>query len=353
MKVYNFDVKAAVQKYHKIQGQVFIPGFPSDNFIAKVGFLLANMFPKELVSQDLRRKVRIAATNFDDLLEEGRSEGYIRHKFEASLGYGELKAFGYKNPSYPRVTCEYKLHNLIHGYSPVEISLGLLTKREAHQWLKAGAPDLGSWVISQIPEKFRNLMEEVDFDWVDEDLALWLRDRLKIKSQRQALVKVRTLPDGDKFRIIEMFYHLEYEHLTEGRETPVMKVWENFVNSQKLQALSSYPSLDYVLSEPPPWYKSVPGVEILNTPGKLFNEGIEMRHCASTMSSEVERKEAVVFSLKTETSRSTVDLTWDGSELVQHFAACNKEPAKECKELLAKALKEWGLSPLDLTKIFG
>ena len=234
-------------------------------------------------------------------------------------------------PAYPQLPVAVA-GRVALGVSPVAISQGLLSRKEAHQWLLAGGPgsmDEGLVYNSIIDFLIRDLDLE---GFIPRNIVLprWLL-HIHARGAWSALLKVHRYPDGRTFRYLDHLDEINQQDLDRGISTGVERAFE-----RSRQRLARLDAEDHrVLCENP--FKHLPKwIRLLTTPAELVEEGVVMEHCVGGYSYSVEDDECLILSIVSNHGRSTVEVREGrgGWWAPQHYGYQNTPPPSRHQTLL-------------------
>lgn len=246
-------------------------------------------------------------------------------------------------PAYPNLPLMYS-RRLALGETPVQLSHGQLTRREAHEWCLAGCllrPEViatpQDWIVRGFGLDLLNGRRPRSVL-----LARWLvaihargawgqltRERVMHGPARQT----RTV------RWIDVLDEIQDVDLVEGARTHVEDAFRRC--SERMQRLhaSGDPESDVVLTPVPEWAQHLPeGVRVLRTPRQLFREGKELNQCVGSYGYAVANGQCVILSVSAAHARSTAEVAPDGKSVFQHRGAGNADPPRECETLLRRVV---------------
>lgn len=237
---------------------------------------------------------------------------------ESSVWGGRDRWSAWLCPAYPKATLEQAVR-LCLGESPVSISGGQLSRREAHEWLST-APELTptEWLTRLLPGAPRVRSTAV---------ARWLLDVHRRGGWGQ-LTRERDIhgPAGRVVRraLIDVLDEIQDVDLAEGPKTHVDMAFERAAERLARAHEASNPDSDMLLAEPPKW-RLYRGMRVLVTPRMLASEGRALGHCVSGYGPAVAAGQCVILSLTVGGHRSTAELSRDG-RVYQHRGPSNEEP---------------------------
>jgi len=239
-------------------------------------------------------------------------------------------------PAYPNTTVE-RAAKLALGETPVQLSMGILTKNEAHEWLLSDRADRWhdplSWLCSKLPCEIR--LRSVA-------LVRWLLE-VQRRGAWSQLTKTRTVhgPGGvvAEVRYLDRIDEIQDEDLVRGTKTLVDEAFAHAAERlgavwQKRMFRDHTP-----LTQPPKWKLYSNSMRVLNTPASLAAEGRDMQHCVGGYEHAVRCGNSVILSLNVLGKRSTVELTPKG-RLLQHRGPRNADPHPWCQDVLNK-FRKW------------
>ena len=275
-----------------------------------------------------------------------RDEGYEGKRFwelsEKLVPQGtEQSAF--LAPAYPKVPRNIAIQ-IARGKTPVQISGGVLDKKEAHEWLSSPTDEEGDfinpviWLTRKLPDwpKPRSIA-----------LARWMLDVNKRGAWGQ-LTKERMLhgplQQELRYKFIDRLDEIQDEDLVEGPRTNVERAFERAAERAQSPLIDRLMKDHRVLNKSGwPLYKKA--MHELNTPALLVKEGQEMNHCVGSYVNSVERGQDVILALNVRGKRSTVELEKVPAggrrpRIFQHYGAHNSPPAEINKVLLERWLEK-------------
>jgi len=222
---------------------------------------------------------------------------------------------------------------LILGESPVDLADGALTRREAHAWLAAGAPPLGSWILREAA---------IPVDAVlDVRIALWLRDRWVHAEQRAALTHSRRQIVAGQ--ILEGSYLEHVDALrAEDLGTSVDDTYRRAAMRAAADMERALASHGEPLAPEPSWWRPVRCARLLRTGPDLVAEGRDMDHCVAGYAGAVRDRASVIVGLCVLGQRSTVELAPDIISVRQHQGRSNSAPPALNVRALDVLLRRWG-----------
>lgn len=221
---------------------------------------------------------------------------------------------------------------MVMGKSPRDLSGGLLTNREAHSWMHQSKHDTArKWLWELISKEH----PEVSNVSVPESNAVitWVRGVLNTPVRKAALLKERTTAFGG-YEIDGSLLNRLDELQVCDLSSSVTQTLEAAVN----RAIKEEWQGDDHLIDPLKGFSHPNVTEITEFP-ILFMEGSSMRHCVAQYAQKIVDGEGRIFSVRTETSRSTAWVSPRG-KLLSHMAFANSAPNDECKALLNDAIKQ-------------
>jgi len=296
---------------------------------------------RDEMARDSSGRVRAAWALDPEFVAVGRGPGErFRRLAEAA---GVLCADGaglvpWLCPAYPNVPLHIAVR-LCRGETPVQISGGL-TRREAHEWLAAGAKETPEqWLVRGLPSIDAKIDRRPEVRSVA--VARWLLD-VHHRGGWDGLVRERTMrvPGGRivRFRYVDRLDEVRDEDLVGAGGTGVDAVFRRAAERYATKYEELFAKDNTVLHEPPAW-KLYPCMQYLVSPAQLVQEKRDMNHCVSTMIPAVRAGRSVIISLEVCGHRSTVEISPDGREVRQHFAEWNQPPHELCVRVLDKFLR--------------
>lgn len=235
-------------------------------------------------------------------------------------------------PAYPRLPLEVA-RRLCLGESPVQLSGGALTRREAHLWCEDGAPEVVRWL--QEREVGRLTLPPLRSVAVVRWLAA-VHDRDAWGQLERP--RVAYGPGGERveWRPLDRLDEIQDEDLVEGPRTAVRTAFDRAAQRQG-EAWAEKARQDHrVLSSLPPGWRPYRRImRPLLTPAALEAEGRELSHCVGGYQSAVARGQSVILSLIVRGERSTAELTRDG-QVLQHRGPHNGTPSDLSRTVLRR-----------------
>ena len=240
-------------------------------------------------------------------------------------------------PAYPNVTLA-QAARLCRGESPVQVSGGQLSRREAHEWLST-APELPptEWLARGLPAECHQLRSAA--------VVRWLYD-VRRRGGWGQLERARTLhgPAGQvvRWRFVDRIDEIQDEDLVRGVRTGVEEAFGHAAERAGASWIEQNRANHRVLASVPRWRLYRNSMRPLVTPAQLIREGEEMHHCVGGYAAAVERGQSIIISLSVVGHRSTVEMTPDG-RVLQHYGPHNESPHPLCQRVLERFLRRNGL----------
>ena len=255
---------------------------------------------------------------------------YAPPRMLAELAGEGCSSAAYLAPSFPRVSLTVA-RRLARGESPMSIyDTRGLTPKLAHKAMLAGVTRerLAEWWLAAVPEVAAlpwGLRDRLRSLWV----AQWVIEVVR-SGRWEAMERQRHQYVGGQrldFRFLDIIDEVQEDDivsLKDGVNTVFGRAsqrnGEEFYRRNKEDHRVLQPSL-------PSWTRTLPRfARVLNTPAQLATEGREMQHCVGTYVQAVESSQSVIIALRDTTGRSTVELSFDGRVVRQHFTVLNAEP---------------------------
>lgn len=202
-------------------------------------------------------------------------------------------------PAYPALPLPLA-RRLALGASPAQLADGQLTKKEAHRWASAGAPDVKTW-----------LAEELDLPAHRSVRVLRWLEHCKKTGRWAAVERERTAhvpgePHPRQYSLLDILDEIQDEDVLTGRDS-VDAVLQRAAQRLGDAWMTAQMADHRILADLPKWAERLPrGVRILRTPAQLATEGREMHHCVGGYQSAVERGQCHILAVRTRQGRSTV-----------------------------------------------
>lgn len=248
-------------------------------------------------------------------------------------------------PAYPKLSRQVQA-KLVLGAKPEQILRGL-TPSEARKALCDGYDGMSSrktaaaWLLKGFRERSTfpygtGTLPDINTESVP--VARWIAASLANKPRREALFteRVEHGPGGAEIhgRLIDRIDEIRPVDLPNGPKTSVRDAFAHAANRLYKQWEKDNEHKEDRLIAPPRWWKPVKYAKLLNTPGKLVQEGRDMRHCIGTYTHAVRRGDSVIVSFNIKGQRATVELSRDGKRVKQCYGAGNKEAPAICRRAL-------------------
>lgn len=218
----------------------------------------------------------------------------------------------------------YDAAQIALGKSPVDLSSNKLTKKEAHQWLVDGKPNINAWLAEKYEIPFHRSVE----------VQRWVAYLKLDKKRWEAFTRSR-----EARRHNEVFHYscegildeIMPSDLLTGRDS-VTAVIERANNRLSQDFMAEQMKDHRPLNVDSVWFdRFLPKyMQRLNTAAQLAKEGADLKHCVGTYAEAVENGSCYILSIRTRCGRSTVELqSSNNGELYvsQHYAASNTPPS--------------------------
>ncbi len=239
---------------------------------------------------------------------------------------------------YPKVD-ELIAARLILGERPVDLAPGL-TRREAHEWLRDGAPSVCQWYVQRHALRLPNGLRLLGSDVVDLRVAMWLVARWHCAEQRAALERPRrevVAGQAIEGRYLDRVDELRPSDLVDSVDGTFRRAAERLTR-QLERALESRGE---PLRAAPRWWRPVRCARLLLSGSDLVREGRALRHCVGTYAEAVRSGHSVIVGLCVLGQRSTVELDPRTLEVRQHRGLGNGAPPELCVLALAVCRRRW------------
>ncbi|RPH40632.1 MAG: hypothetical protein EHM87_21700 [Burkholderiales bacterium] len=282
-----------------------------------------------------RLRLAIAAAGFNWSSQLPR---HIREEMDR-LGVGkfgksrEEALAAFLCPAYPNTTVE-RAARLALGDTPVQLSMGILTKKEAHEWLRDGWQDPLSWLVAKLAMPGVPRLRSVS-------IVRWLHEVQRRGAWAQ-LTKARTVhgPGGvvAEVRYIDRIDEIQDEDLVRWAKTLVEEAFAHA--AERLGAAWQERMFhDHTpLAQPPKWKLYQNSMRVLNTPAELAAEGRDLQHCVGGYEYAVRSGQSVILGINVRGNRSTAELTPEG-QVRQHRGLQNRDPHPWCQAVLDRFQK--------------
>ena len=239
---------------------------------------------------------------------------------------GEAAVAAALAPAYPNLPLPYA-RRIALGESPVQLSGGALTRREAHEWCVAGAPAITEWLADHLGVPRHRSIKVIRW------LAHCRQSGRWPALERQREVR---LPGGEMriWSVIDVLDEIQDEDVYTDKDSVDAVIRR--AAQRKGEAWLDKAMQDHrILAPLPHWAQKLPrGVRILRTPSQLAREGREMSHCVGGYAQAVERGQCHILAISTRHGRSTVELAPHNLTVVQHRGPNNVSPPRRNEALL-------------------
>jgi hypothetical protein len=251
-----------------------------------------------------------------------------------AAGVGLEDAAKWLSPAYPCLEIGFSVR-IARGETPVQLSGGQLSRREAHEWLLGGGTDPIDFICR------KNGVPSMR-SW---PLARWAIGVQRDDARRESLYREREIrgPAGETIviRYIDRIDEILDDDLAAGKS--VDAVFERAAARAGGAWLEKNRSDHRVLATVPSKYRPFQRcMRPLLTPAQLVREGDELGHCVGTYAPAVESGQSLVFSINVCGKRSTLELRRDG-HVMQHRGPRNADPDQLCKKVVSRFLRRSGL----------
>lgn len=229
-------------------------------------------------------------------------------------------------PAYPRLPLTLA-RRLALGESPVQLADGQLTRREAHEWALAGAPEIGTWLAERLDVPTHRSVRVIRWLAHCRQTGRWdaiERDR------------IARIPGGEtrRYSALSVLDEIQDDDIVIGTDS-VDAVLQRSAQRLGEAWLTAQMSDHRVLAPLPSFAKNLPrGTRILRTPADLARESIEMSHCVGGYRDAVERGQCHILAIASRAGRSTVELSPTTLAVVQHRGPSNSVPPAKHEKLL-------------------
>lgn len=241
------------------------------------------------------------------------------------------------SPIYPMESLVFA-KRFASGETPVQLSGGILTKAEAHEWLLK--PPQNITMTKYLLDLYLPSEDALAAEsWANENNIRWLIACFKDSDRKEALTKKRIIRDGaEEFEtsFLSRLDEITKEDLVYGVKTGVVTAFENAEIRQENESLKGI-DRDAVLREPFGWWKDSENAVALTTAGQLVKEGREMNHCVKSLQyiNGVKDGEYIIVSVRVNGKRSTCQITSVGN-IIQHQSRFNSRIADETDEYIKR-----------------
>jgi hypothetical protein len=236
-------------------------------------------------------------------------------------------------PAYPGVPMQIA-ERIARGESPASVSGGM-TRRDAHDWLCAGAPVPAQWLLQRyLPPQAAAEASGARSVAV----AQWLIGLYRRGGWGQLTRDRRVQHDGREYtyRLAARLDELTPEHVAEGGSAEA--VFRRVLDAR----LDDLATNHRVISCPrPEWPDMPPGIRLLTTPAQIVARGREHDHCVGGYVPRVAAGSRWIVSVETpagDISTAEIDA---GRGVRQHRGPRNSDPTPAAIELL----RSWTSAP--------
>lgn len=243
-----------------------------------------------------------------DLAYAYRKEGAEGRRFAALVKKLDPKGEGASKilaPSYPNVPTDLAV-KIAKGMTPVEASMGILDRKEAHEWLSSSVGPRGrflqplEWLQTKLPAGTPAVRSAL--------ITRWLLDVQKRGGWGQ-LTKERIEHGPNhaeiRYRRIDRIDEVGDDELVEGSKTNVDVAFKRVDENAMKELLSKH---EVLLKLDWPIYPK--HMRILDTAALMAREGLEMEHCAGRKAyvDSAKKRQSVLVSFNVKGERATAEL---------------------------------------------
>lgn len=296
-----------------------------------------------MLAADHSGRVRVALTGDRGALVLAGLRDTLPPVRQGGIGEWEAEQLAvFLAPAYPRVPLVLA-KRIALGETPVQITGGELTRREAHDWLASGARlPAGEWIAERL---MRAAGIEPTQGWLPRErrVAEWLIALTKrdgIEAVDAALQREREggyLADGrhELWRaadLLDAVVGADIASLSDGITAVMTRVRARMDEQKRADLLANRRQI--VVRKG--WHATLPrGVRLLATPADLIAEGDAMRHCVAGYTAAVEDGRCAILAVRSRHGRSTVEVSPDGARIIQHRGPGNGDPPRRHRQLIA------------------
>jgi hypothetical protein len=225
-------------------------------------------------------------------------------------------------PQYPALPREQALLIAAGRRTPVELSDGILTSKEAHRWCVEGAYiEPTSWLQDHLCP---DLIAETGTRLRDHRVVRWAAEVFRDTPRYNALVRQRPLhghpQEGAVFRFSDKLDELVPADLCESVEETFQRAAERVGTAWMETHVQDGRILN---SMPHGWPRLPRGARALWSNAELIREGEQMQHCVGGYGHAVEGGTSVIVALHTRHGRSTVEFSRQSGGIRQHRGRAN------------------------------
>lgn len=271
------------------------------------------------------------------------STGRVRHAWNVGRRAAALApGIPALTPTYPAIS-RALARRLVRGETPVELSGGILNRREAHAWLLGGAgQEPLVYLSSTLPAGTPPVRSAAVVRWLQ---------AVKARGDWSSLTRMRTFPgpggQATQARYLDRVDEIQDADLPRGPGTGVHAAFESAALRHGDAAMRDQEDDHRVLTGlPRGWRLFRNSMRLLCTPAQLVREGRDMSHCVGGYADIVREGRSVILAIRVRTRgdehRSTVEIAPNG-RVLQHRGPNNADPHPLCERVLEAFIRRSGI----------
>lgn len=239
-------------------------------------------------------------------------------------------------PAYPYISEEWA-RRLVLGETPMDLSEGILARKEAHEWLQIcpGRSPM-QFLERGLPPDCPPLRTMALVRWVL---------RIMKKGQWPQMCLQRRVWDQEEHRFVlesrlQKLDEIEDADLIRGPETPLSLAFSTAKERMDRQRREAAEAENRILAPTPSRVARAlyPCMRVLNSSALLVQEHREQNICTDTYVQKVEQGDSLVVSIRVGDHRSTLELSRDFREL-QHKGYQNGIPPEMCRRVAERFMR--------------
>lgn len=223
----------------------------------------------------------------------------------------------------------------ILGAHPTKLAGGFLTHAEAGQWIlqnKHHSPKKWLWENMKAKDEGLSTAQEPH----DFTVLRWIQEVLGSPKRREAALRRGHRAfgmDDIEGSVVECLDEIRTEDLHKSPVRTMVAARQRAIKDQWDGPDELIPKAKWETSLPPE-------VQVIRSYTRLYREGREMRHCAASYGRQIADRTSLIFSIKADEERSTLEIR--NNRITQHVGFGNQSPPEKCVKIANNLLN---LSP--------